>query len=448
MTRTRVLHQVLYLISSSSATVVFKEMDGWASRGFSHKKFICNDCDLWELKKQAKVVPAPSWKSSRHTKKWPKDFLDLPPTPLAKQLKNLNLNLIMAAIHANCPTGTLLSGGKGKLVTEKKTWSAHNADAVQQGGSCIIPQQALQTLTNMREVRQDWKEDRGIYGPPSSVALGFQCSCSPNQLAGPSAKCAHNVTELEEEKADYEDIQEEVEEPMDPEHICMFEEPTKVKEKAMEEEEQEQEQQDILELINIQVKETEEDGHPDEALGAIEDEEDLHLLKQDRDETMRIPPPSDPNNTSCTPAGPHTMQEYTEEDEKIAYQGTILDDVRTAQAYIDLLKSAHINNADYHTLSNSACYRLCNPPCTIVDLKDDQDKHMSIDYRLRNWMPEDYRASCRIAERKLTGLQTNSYHNMVKEIEKITGVDGMVDNMCINTCTAYTAHFSILKSAL
>ncbi|EIW84332.1 hypothetical protein CONPUDRAFT_142660 [Coniophora puteana RWD-64-598 SS2] len=62
------------------------QRDGRASGASSCKKFVCDDCDFWVLKKRTER-PAPSRKSNRHLKRRPKDFKDLPTTPLAKRLK-------------------------------------------------------------------------------------------------------------------------------------------------------------------------------------------------------------------------------------------------------------------------------------------------------------------------------------------------------------------------
>ncbi|EIW85749.1 hypothetical protein CONPUDRAFT_30432, partial [Coniophora puteana RWD-64-598 SS2] len=123
------------------------------------------------------------------------------------------------------------------------------------------------------------------------------------------------------------------------------------------------------------------------------------------------------------------------------------DDVSITKEYIRLLKDAHIDSP-HHRLSPEGRKRLRNPPRSIEDLDEDLGHKTSIQIALGNPTDEQYRHYCKIAEGLKPGLRCYSKQQAEKDLYKLTGVEGIKEDMCPNTCMGYTGHLSNLDKCL
>ncbi|EIW79902.1 hypothetical protein CONPUDRAFT_155298 [Coniophora puteana RWD-64-598 SS2] len=374
--------------------------------------------------------------------------------------------------HAWCVCEHCLrrSGGEGRIITFK-SWDEHNPGQRRPGrhpSPGTIPADALHALSAMNASRSQWQQSQyrqpqpatssaSVQAPPSRQSRPPELLASSPQTsrhAMPASRhttpAAHDVGEqldvLQGEQASSEEHEDplgtrqqtprESQSPCEQQNVFIFEE--------LREHEQEEEDEQEWELV---AQEEFEDEGDVEGGGLDDDErEDETQQQQQADE---LPGSQDsqrsvalgttnPANVSRTPLGPHVTQGFNEEDEEAAVENTVVDDVRSSQDFVNLLQEARIDNTTHHKMSTAARQRLQNPPRTLINLDEDRDKHLSLELGLRNWTDSDYRAVCRILERELPGMQMYSKYRVDKELERLTGIEGIEDDMCVNTCLAYT----------
>jgi len=117
-----------------------------------------------------------------------------------------------------------------------------------------------------------------------------------------------------------------------------------------------------------------------------------------------------------------------------------IESVKVALDFINEIRSATLDNAG---LDADVLDRLCNPPEEQRDISD-PDVRLSLDLFLAvtNASEEIYN-SCRSAIlRRYPSTNILSYYSVKKLVSEITGVIAVYDDMCINSCHAFTGPFS------
>ncbi|KAG2029362.1 hypothetical protein BDR03DRAFT_826018, partial [Suillus americanus] len=118
------------------------------------------------------------------------------------------------------------------------------------------------------------------------------------------------------------------------------------------------------------------------------------------------------------------------------------EDLRTSIAFITALHNASLNDAGTG-LSEDATHRLRNPPTQQLSLDNDRALRLSIRLYLQlNHSDEDY-IKARAAHIEYDGVELPSLHQIKRIVAELSGVDGTVHDMCINTCIGFTGLFSL-----
>ena len=118
--------------------------------------------------------------------------------------------------------------------------------------------------------------------------------------------------------------------------------------------------------------------------------------------------------------------------------------IKITQEYIKEIRSATLDNGN---LDEDVIYQLRNPPKEPTDISD-PDIRFSLDLFLAatNASEETYN-SCRGAIlRRYPSSGLLSYYSVKKLVAEITGVVAVYDDMCINSCHAFTGPFAQLES--
>ena len=118
-----------------------------------------------------------------------------------------------------------------------------------------------------------------------------------------------------------------------------------------------------------------------------------------------------------------------------------LENVRTTQSFIQLIKDATYENGN---LDDEMCYRLRNPlERTADDDVADPNVRYSLDLFLAitNSAQETYTTVREATLRRHPDDPILSYHEVTKLVEDVTGVVGVSDDMCINSCLCFVGPY-------
>ncbi|KAJ7022701.1 hypothetical protein C8F04DRAFT_922329, partial [Mycena alexandri] len=114
-----------------------------------------------------------------------------------------------------------------------------------------------------------------------------------------------------------------------------------------------------------------------------------------------------------------------------------LDDIKISQAYIDLLKTATLDeeNLDPHVLEH-----LRNPIQEVLSVDLEPDLLLSIEnyISLSNASEEAYTQVRENIICRFPDCEMLSHHLVKEKIIELTGVVSIVHDMCINSCVAFT----------
>ena len=116
-----------------------------------------------------------------------------------------------------------------------------------------------------------------------------------------------------------------------------------------------------------------------------------------------------------------------------------IESVRIAQSFIEEIKNATLDNGK---LEPAATERLRHPDEEIVDLSD-PDLHYSLDLYMSciNASEATYNSARQAAIRQFPQVEVLSHHRAKTIIADISGVVSVEDDMCINSCHAFTGPF-------
>jgi len=141
------------------------------------------------------------------------------------------------------------------------------------------------------------------------------------------------------------------------------------------------------------------------------------------------------------------MQSSGSRDKSEDIQEEIAEDVASSLEHInmsqDFIKEIQEATLENRKLDKECIYQLRHPSLETFDLND-QDVCLSIDLFMSciNSSEETYNDVCQSIQRQFPEVQILSYHLVKKQLAKITGVESILDDMCINLCLAFTGPFS------
>lgn len=121
-----------------------------------------------------------------------------------------------------------------------------------------------------------------------------------------------------------------------------------------------------------------------------------------------------------------------------------LVDLRIAQEFVEGIRDATL---DEENLSEDVLCRIRNPPCSPLDISDNNNLLFS----LRTWMshpasPEEiYNSTWRNLGAHPGGFEMPSLARLKSQVVELTGVIPLYHDMCVNSCIAYTGTFAHLE---
>ena len=117
-----------------------------------------------------------------------------------------------------------------------------------------------------------------------------------------------------------------------------------------------------------------------------------------------------------------------------------IEHVKLAQEFIEEISRATLDNGK---LDDDATYRLRHLSEEIIDLSD-HDLHFSLDLYMSciNASEATYNGVRDAIKRRFPDLEILSHYQANKTISEITGVVSVADDMCINSCHAFTGPFA------
>lgn len=129
----------------------------------------------------------------------------------------------------------------------------------------------------------------------------------------------------------------------------------------------------------------------------------------------------------------------TEEDNSADVESRI-ENVRLAQQFIQEISCATLDGGK---LDEDVVSRIRNPIQEPVDISD-PDEHLSLDLFIatRNASEATYHDVRTAIKRRFPGAEVLSHHLVKKLVAEISGVVSMRDDMCINSCHAFTGPFT------
>lgn len=124
------------------------------------------------------------------------------------------------------------------------------------------------------------------------------------------------------------------------------------------------------------------------------------------------------------------------DDEGENYPESRIENIRLAQKYINIIKSASLDN---DKLTEEEIYRLRNPSTEHIDI-DSPDTRLSIDLYMSCSKSSEstYRAVRESILKRFPHTEVLSYHRAKALVADLTGVIAIEDDMCVNSCTAFT----------
>jgi hypothetical protein len=142
---------------------------------------------------------------------------------------------------------------------------------------------------------------------------------------------------------------------------------------------------------------------------------------------------------------PHQPDNLDEPENGTQPPISLIDNVAISQKLIQEIKFATL---DEDKLDPSVLDRLRNPPTEPVDLSD-QDARFSLDLFMacNNASQSTYTAVRNSIMCCFPEVQILFYYSAKKLISDITGVESIVDDMCINSCMAYVGPWAGLMAS-
>ena len=134
----------------------------------------------------------------------------------------------------------------------------------------------------------------------------------------------------------------------------------------------------------------------------------------------------------------------SEEEDDSPTTVSCIENIKITQEFIKEIRVATLENGN---LDDDVIHQLRNPPEEPTNISD-SDVRLSLDLFLAvtNASEETYHASHDAILRRYPDSGVLSYHAVKKLVAEITGVVAVYDDMCINSCHAFTGPFAQLQS--
>ncbi|OBZ66066.1 hypothetical protein A0H81_13935 [Grifola frondosa] len=140
---------------------------------------------------------------------------------------------------------------------------------------------------------------------------------------------------------------------------------------------------------------------------------------------------------------PAPLEDQLDADAAPTEPASHIEDIRIAQEFIELLKHATLDESGLHA---DALARLRNPPQQPLQI-DDPDILLSLEIYLAisNASQETYDHVRSAILRRHPETKILSYYQVKKMIAELSGVDAVSNDMCVNSCLAFTGPFAKLE---
>lgn len=118
-----------------------------------------------------------------------------------------------------------------------------------------------------------------------------------------------------------------------------------------------------------------------------------------------------------------------------------IEHIQLTQAFIEEIKRATIDN---DKLDDEVKHRLRHPAEDVIDLSSDPDLRFSLDLYMScaNASEATYNSIRDSIKRRFPDMDILSHYQAKKKISEITGVVSVSDDMCVNSCHAFTGPYA------
>ena len=125
----------------------------------------------------------------------------------------------------------------------------------------------------------------------------------------------------------------------------------------------------------------------------------------------------------------------------------ILDSMKTTMAFIQALKTASFDD-EWSKLDPDTLDQLQNPSMTSVNINDNSAWHLGLDLYLSvtNAAQETYTSVRKAILQRYPDDEVPSYDQIKCYVAKLSGVCSIEDDMCINSCLAFTCPYKDLQT--
>jgi hypothetical protein len=138
------------------------------------------------------------------------------------------------------------------------------------------------------------------------------------------------------------------------------------------------------------------------------------------------------------------MAPATGNDKELLADLSHIENIKITQEFIKDISMATFEN---RSLDEEVLHRLHNPSNEPISISN-PDTHLSLDLFLAvtNASEEMYHACCDAVLHHYPDSGILSYHTVKKLVAEITGIIAIYNDMCINSCHAFTGPFAQLQS--
>lgn len=139
----------------------------------------------------------------------------------------------------------------------------------------------------------------------------------------------------------------------------------------------------------------------------------------------------------------HSASDHS--DDPTADAQATLKELKWSLEFIQMLRNASLEKSGLDPEIIDLLTK--EPPTSLPEWENDPTLRLSIEIfmALDTASQETYRKVCDAIERCIPGTKTLSYDAVRKHIGKITGIMPLINDMCLNSCAAYTGPFSKLE---
>lgn len=140
--------------------------------------------------------------------------------------------------------------------------------------------------------------------------------------------------------------------------------------------------------------------------------------------------------------GPAQTMGWTDEDLEELHRMARLGDAQHAMTFINALRQASLD--DIHSqLSPDALDRLRNPPRALPDTTD-PDLIQSLKFYFADTTIKQYNSIRDASMERYPDDDIYTYYRVKQAVAELSGIESIINDMCINTCLAFTGPYADL----